>query len=178
MIIYLQMIESDEDKSKFEIMYTEYKNLMLYVANQILRDTPDSEDVVHQSFLKLIGILDKIEEPKCHKTRALLVTIVERTAIDLYRKRQNHTTIELQDEYIGGHVLRTEAQMDLASAMASLPTRYREVLLLKYDSGFSTNEIAQLLSMTETNVRKTIQRAKEKLGNILEEGGIAYGHHG
>lgn len=59
MIIYLHMIENDENKSKFEIMYTEYKNLMLYVANQILHDTLDSEDVVHQSFLKLIRILGK-----------------------------------------------------------------------------------------------------------------------
>lgn len=177
MIIYLQMLESDEDKSKFEIMYTEYKNLMLYVANQILHDIQDSEDVVHQTFLKVIGILGKIEEPKCHKTRALLVTIVERTAIDLYRKRQNHATVELRDEYICDHFLQAETQIDLAAAIVSLPAKYREVLLLEYDSGLSASEIGQLLSMTEASVRKTIQRAKERLSNILEKGGIAYGHH-
>lgn len=46
---------------------------------------------------------------------------------------------------------------------------YRELLLLKYDSGFSEKEIAVLLSMTEANVHKTIQRAKTKLSKILEE---------
>lgn len=123
------MLESDEDKSKFEIMYTEYKNLMLYVANQILHDIQDSEDVVHQTFLKVIGILGKIEEPKCHKTRALLVTIVERTAIDLYRKRQNHATVELRDEYICDHFLQAETQIDLAAAI--IRRTRREVIFLK-----------------------------------------------
>ena len=32
MIVYLQMIETDEDKSKFEEIYQEYRNLMYYVA--------------------------------------------------------------------------------------------------------------------------------------------------
>ena len=32
MIIYLQMIESDEDKSKFEQLYIMYKGLMFHVA--------------------------------------------------------------------------------------------------------------------------------------------------
>lgn len=177
MIIYLQVIESGEDRSKFEIMYKEYKYLMLYVANQILHDTQDSEDVVHQAFLKIINIIDKIEDAKCHKTRSLLVTIVERTAIDLYRKRQNHATINLQDEYADNAFENIDAQLDLASAIAALPVKYREVLLLKYDNGFSTRDIAQLLSMTEVNVRKTIQRAKDRLGVILEEGEIVHGYN-
>ena len=62
MLIYLAMIESDEDKSKFEIIYTAYKKLMLYQANKILGDINDTEDVVHESFLKIIKIIDKIEE--------------------------------------------------------------------------------------------------------------------
>ena len=47
------MIESDADRSKLEIIYREYRDLMLFVANGILGDPNDSEDVVHQSFIKL-----------------------------------------------------------------------------------------------------------------------------
>lgn len=175
MLIYLSMIASDNDRSKFEIIYREYRDLMLYIANRILGDTKDSEDVVHQAFLKIIGVLEKIDDPKCPKTRALVVTIVERTAIDLYRRRRRENTISLDEEYINvPDMAQADAstdQTDLAAAMASLPTRYREVLLLRYDNGFSNREIAGLLSMSEENVRKTIQRAKDKLGRILEEGG-------
>ncbi len=44
MIIYLQMIESDEDKSKFEQLYIMYKGLMFHVAMKILKNEFDAED--------------------------------------------------------------------------------------------------------------------------------------
>lgn len=174
MLLYLSVIENDKDRSKLEIIYQEYRDLMLYVANGILGDTNDSEDVVHQSFLKLIKIIHKIEEPRCHKTRALVVTVVERTAIDLYRRRQRVQTVPWDEEAISVSEPRTDEavdRLDLAAAIASLPPNYRQVLLLRYDSGFSCREIAGLLSMKEANVRKTIQRAKERLTELLGEGG-------
>ncbi len=48
-----------------------------------------------------------------------------------------------------------------------LPPRYRSVLLLRYDCGYSNAEIANILDTTEPNVRKLIQRAKEKLSAAL-----------
>ena len=68
MLIYLAAISSDEDKSKFELIYRQYRNLMYYAANQILHNSSDAEDVVHQAFLKIVEILDTISEIKSHKT--------------------------------------------------------------------------------------------------------------
>lgn len=173
MLIYLSLIESDAEKTKFEIIYHEYRDLMFCVADKILNNQQDSEDTVHQAFIKLIEVLEKIDEPKCPKTRGLVVTIVERKAIDLYRKKKRSVVVELDEEYYNvpspSDLESVDGMSDLAKAMALLPTRYRELLLLKYDSGFSEREIAQLLAMTEANVKKTIQRAKVKLGTILEE---------
>lgn len=59
MIIYLQMIESDEDKSKLEQLYIMYKGLMFHVAMKILKNEFDAEDAVHQAFLSLIENLKK-----------------------------------------------------------------------------------------------------------------------
>lgn len=172
MFLYLSMLESDRNQSKFEIIYTSYKNLMLYQANKILGDLRDTEDVVHDSFLKIIKIIDKIEEPKCPKTRNLIVTIVEGTAIDLYRRRKKIPMLSLDDEYINVPAPRAidalNEKTDLALAIATLPTRYRQVLLLRYDCGFTDAEVAVILSMSQVNVRKTVQRAKKKLAEILE----------
>lgn len=173
MFLYLAMIDSDTDKSKFEILYSEYKNLMYYTANRILRNSSDAEDVVHQAFLKIIEILNTISSPRCHKTRALLVTITEHKAIDLYREKQRRNVLPLAEEYIGAapaaEIERLAARDTLAAAIASLPPRYRSVLLLRYDCGYSNAEIANILDTTEPNVRKLIQRAKEKLSAALSE---------
>ena len=56
MFIYLAMIDSPEEKLKFEIIYERYKDLMFYTANSVLGDTRDSADIVHDAFLKIIEL--------------------------------------------------------------------------------------------------------------------------
>ena len=89
MFIYLAIIDSPEGKLKFEVIYERYKGLMFYTANSVLGDTRDSEDIVHDAFLKI----DEIDDPKSPQTRYLIVTITENKAIDLYRKRKAKTVV-------------------------------------------------------------------------------------
>jgi len=53
--------------------------------------------------------------------------------------------------------------------MAALPARYREPLLLRHYMGFSVPEIAEMLSLSEANVYKTLQRARQRLQQMLDE---------
>ena len=114
---------------------------------------------------------EKISEIKCPQSRSFIVTIVERKAIDLYRAKQRNAVVPFEEEYINvPSVSEADAAVqrtNLAKAMATLPTRYRELLFLKYDNGYSEREIAVMCSMTEANVKKTVQRAKKKLESIL-----------
>ena len=171
LFIYLAMLESPDEKSKFEVIYHTYKQLMYYTASKILGDTSDSEDIVHEAFLKIIEIFEKINNPTSPQTRALIVTITENKAIGLYRKRKAHSVIPLEEEYIGvperSKIDEIEEHDRLSKAILSLPGRYREVLLLKYAQGYSMDEIAVILSMTKENVKKTIQRARKELEKVL-----------
>lgn len=54
-MLYLQMIESDDDKEKFEEIYTRYRRLMYFVAFKVVQNEPDAEDAVQQA-LSLIHI--------------------------------------------------------------------------------------------------------------------------
>lgn len=176
MFLYLAMIDSDADKSKFEILYSEYKNLMYYTANRILRNSSDAEDVVHQAFLKVIEILDTISSPRCHKTRALLVTITEHKAIDLYREKQRRNVLPLAEEYIGAapaaEIERLAARDTLAAAIASLPPRYRSVLLLRLfqrgDCEYSGYDRAERAQAHPACQGKT-QRSAEWNGGTVNE---------
>lgn len=127
-------------------------------------------------FLKIIEILDTISEIRSHKTRSLIVTITERKAIDLYRSKSRAAVLPLDETYIGSvaaneieHMRESDA---IAAAIAALPARYREVLLLRYDNGFSYSEIAKALDMTEAAVRKT-RTARERgvAAHITDTGG-------
>ena len=171
MLVYLAMIDSPDDRHKFEVIYNTYKQLMYYIANNILGDIKDSEDVVHEAFLKIIDIFEKIDNPTSPQTRSLIVTITENKAIDLYRKRKKINVVPFEEEYLGvpeqSKIDRIADQEIIAKAILSLPGKYREVLLLKYAQGYSMDEIAVILSISKENVKKTIQRARKRLEEVL-----------
>ncbi len=54
MLIHLSVIESEDDRSKFEVIYERYRGLMFYTAMQILNHQQDAEDAVHQAFVSII----------------------------------------------------------------------------------------------------------------------------
>ena len=171
MIVYLTLIDEAPEKSKFERVYLEYRGLMYYVANRILNNPQDAEDAVHNAFVKIANNISKISEPVCPKTKVFVVTIVENTAIDLYRKKKRFDTIDFPEDLPGAPV-DLENGTALAACMARLPARYRQVLLLKYSYGFSNKELARLLGITEANAVKLNQRAKQKFQELCEEEGV------
>lgn len=172
MLMYLSMIESPGGKTKFETLYYKYRDIMFYAAHKILLDSYDAEDAVHEAFLKIVEIIDKIENIESSQTRALVVIITEHKAIDLYRKKRREKVIPFEEEYMGGQyhveVERAADVQIIIQAVERLPEKYREVLLLKYSHGYSMDEIAQILSMSKENVKKTIQRARKKLEQSLQ----------
>ena len=54
-----------EAPDKFEELYRAYRQLLFYVANQILHDSYQAEDAVHQSFIKVFENIHKIGEVRC-----------------------------------------------------------------------------------------------------------------
>ena len=172
MLVFTQMPETADERLKMEEIFHTYGNLMFHVANKILNNDHDAEDAVQQALFTIYQNLENFSEIKCPKSRSFIVTIVERKAIDLYRTKQRDAAIPFEEEFINvpapSVVNAVAERTDLAKAMAMLPTRYRELLFLKYDNGYSEREIAVMYSMTEANVKKTIQRAKKKLESILK----------
>ena len=76
--------------------------------------------------------------------------------------------VQAVDDETGGVV---DGDGGLADAMAKLPARYRQVLLLRFAYGYTTRELAKEFGMTQSAVQKLIWRAKEALETIYTEGG-------
>lgn len=173
MLIYLQMLPNEEQRSRFEALYLRYRLLMFRVARRVLSNDSDAEDAVHQAFLRLIGLMDKLEDSGDKQTASFLAILAERSALDLLRKQRRNAADSLDELEEPGKPQRELEQLplrlDFAAALAALPARYREVLLLKYDNGFTAKEISEILSMSEANVWKTLQRAKTALREKLGE---------
>lgn len=174
MIMYMSLIDNEDDKIKFEDIYNRYKKMMFWIANQILRDERDIDEVVQDSFMKIIRNLDKIKKINSKKTKSFISIIVKNTAIDAYRKSlSNRVEVELEDNLIFPsdelEEVEKEGLNDIEIAIMKLPEIYKEVFLLKYSHELENYEIAKLLDIKESTVRVRLARGKEKLEFILNK---------
>lgn len=170
MLIYFQMIESDEDKEKFEQIYLEYYGLMFYVAGKCLENKEDREDAVHQAFLTIIENLNRIGEIHSSRTRAFVTIITENKAIDILRARRYMANVSCNEAEMGIEV-EFPSDGSLAAAFSVLDVKQREALLLHYAQGFSIREVGKMMGVSYGAMRKYMWRAKRRLQKCLEESG-------
>ena len=171
--IYLAVIEGGATQDKFEQLYYAYRNLMFYRAKQLLPEEQLAEDAVSIALLEIAQNMNKIDEAVSLRTKALVMRILECTAIDLYRKwqrEQNHIVpIAEVEQLTDGTELSDWTGSVLAKTILKLPLPYRQAILLKYAGGYNNKEIAALLGYTIDKVEKLLSRAKRKLRQLLEE---------
>ena len=94
MLMYLSILDTQDEKEKFTEVYEQYQHFCWYVANQMLGDDHLAEDAVQETFLALTRHLDKIEVVESSKTRKFLMTIVKSKAIDILRKQKGELSME------------------------------------------------------------------------------------
>ena len=178
MLVYLEMLETPEEKLKFEQLYFLYRDKMYAVAFKILHNENDAEDIVHESFKAIIENFEKINDISCHKTWNYIVTIVKNKSFTLYQKKKHHETsayedwVEVKMDFTPEKVTEErEIAEILAELIRSLPFPYKEVLYLQYYNALSGEEIAKFIDKTPAHVRKISQRAKAMLkGELLKRG--------
>ena len=166
MLVYLQALSDEQERASFESLYLRYRSLMLSVARKFLSEPQDAEDAVHQAFLSILKNFNKISAIDCPETRAFVVIIVERKALDILRTRQKTVPLEEMEH---GVEIPLPGDNGLADALAKLPARYRQVLLLRFAYGYTTRELAKEFGMTQSTVQKLVWRAKEALEKLYEK---------
>ena len=62
MLLYLSMLDTQEEKDKFTFIYEQYQHFCWYVAYQLLGDAHLAEDAVQEAFLALTRHLGKVEQ--------------------------------------------------------------------------------------------------------------------
>ena len=88
LIYYLQMLDTPEEKVRFEQIYLKYRGLMYRVADSILHNRQDAEDAVHNAFLKIIKKFSRFQNTPAQDLASQIVVIARNEAISLLRKRK------------------------------------------------------------------------------------------
>ena len=177
MLLFFSILEEPDEKSQFTRLYNYYHKLAFWAANRILKDNYLAEDALQEAFIRIAKNFSKISVKnslECSKTKNFIVIIVERAAIDIYRKRKKYMANEISAEELEKTAyimedLEDEEENRIFRAIRSLPKKYSEVLLLRYVNGFTNSEIAGLLNMKESTVRTNLMRGRKRLEVIIDK---------
>ena len=149
--------------AEIERVVNEYATMLLRVAYSQLNNRTEAEDTVQEVLLKYMEKAPIFQSEEHEKAWLLRVTVnhcKNHLASAWFRKRAD------LDE--GIPALDNE-ELEVVSAVAALPAKYRAVVHLYYFEGYSTKEIAEILHSRPNTVSSRLSRARALLAKALKE---------
>ena len=146
-----------------------YRSLVRLAA-LLIRDTDAAEDIVQDAFVAMHGRWHRLRDPD--KALAYLRRCVANGAHSVLRRRSvaaRHRPDPPADEPAAdAGVLSRERDDQLVQALAGLPLRQREVLVLRHYLDLSEAEIAATLGISRGAVKSHSSRGLDNLRTTLE----------
>jgi RNA polymerase sigma-70 factor, ECF subfamily len=172
-VLTLAWVEGAREEVDLAALVETYAGLLFRVAHSVLRSRAEAEDVVQDTFVRVLerrGRLGEIRE-----MRVWLVRIAWNLALDRRRRiRPEQFDAGFAESLVGGGVAADQA-LEEAQRMAAvlrelerLPKGERHVLLLAAIEELGTPEMAEVLGRSESAVRALLFRARTRLRERLE----------
>jgi len=174
--IFISTINNSADRSFAESLYIQHKMKIYKTAYKILNNEQDAEDATSETFIKIVDTLQNYYDKSENELAGIFVTIAKNTAIDKYRRNNKIEFIEMAEEYvpeneydkIGDFIVKKELYENLYKAVEMLDEDYKQIIKLKLLYDYSDKKIAEVLNISDVNVRVRHHRAKKILSAYLK----------
>ncbi len=163
--------------ARFEELVTRYEGKLYNFGLRICKDPSDAEDLVQETFIGIFRYIQDFRQET--KFKNWMYRIATSVCHRMRRRSKYAPERELSlDEFLPGdhaeidtelpdwaampihQVLNHELGEHLKASVKELPPQYRLVLVLRDMEGFSTEETANILGITATNVKVRLHRAR------------------
>jgi RNA polymerase sigma factor (sigma-70 family) len=162
----------------FDEVYISLFPTIFRVSYRITGDAAAAEDLCQECFIRFMnkrGALPNLEQAKFW-----LIRVVKNLSLNYEKKKLRERTAfgKLQRLSPGiaesgeKQVLKDELRENVQKALDDLPPNLRVPLVFKEYAGLSYKEIANVLGITESNVKIRLFRARARLERILVEGNV------
>ena len=173
------------DVEAFRPLVQRYQRLAFSVALRMLGSRADAEDIAQQAFVDAFNALDRFHgEGRQHAFSTWRLRIAVNRSKDVLKSKRR-TEEPLERDVDGSeaafaydpptpeaNAFSDENRAQLEAALLSLPTKYREVLVLKDAEELSYEEIRAILQLPITTLKIRVVRARAMLREIIESQGL------
>lgn len=136
-----------------------YRTAFLLLGNQT-----DVQDVLQEVLLRYLEKAPAFSS--ADHERAWLLRVLANCCMDCLRFRKKHACADLSRLQ---KCLAAPEQHSHLEELYALPAKWKSVLLLHYFEGYSVSEIARIMKLSESAVKKRLQRGREALKLAITE---------
>ena len=159
------------DTEPLRQLYRKFQNEIYLYLYSLCHNRELAQDLMQETFLKAILSL-----PNDHtNVRAWLYLVARNLYFNYHSKEKRVMPLEELEASVSDgaiplldYLIKDEQKQLLYRALAQLPQRQREILVLHYFSGLSFKEIAAILKQTPENIRVQAYRGKKELRKYME----------
>ena len=180
----IQSINSGQ-VAKFHDLVRRYEQKLYNFSLRMCRDHSDAEDMVQETFINVFRYLKdfryetkfknwlyKVAASTCFKKRRKSKFAPDRElSLDEFRPNEEAGQPDVVPEWALlplDKLLNEELADVIHRGILAIPKKYRMVIVLRDIEGFSTAETAQILNLSQSNVKVRLHRARLYLRDKLK----------
>lgn len=167
------------DIAVFEELYKKYYIFLCLIAEHIVRNPSDAEEIVSDVFVKLWNIREKIDIST--SIRGYLVKAVHNTSLNYIEhlrvsykltdslSNSDYELLAWDSDYPLGHLFEKEITELLNQGISELPDGCRQIFILSRDKDLKYCEIADKLGISVNTVKTQMKIALTRLRENLKD---------
>jgi RNA polymerase sigma factor (sigma-70 family) len=174
-----QSQEKTMPRRSFEEVVLPHLDAAFNYARWLTRNDADAQDVVQDAYVRALRFSSSL---RGEDARGWLLTIVRNTWYGRFPRRAGSPMMTVADEEADNRPdasLDPEAQLiqqqtveQVRRALETLPTDFREVMVLRELEGLSYKEIAAIVGIPIGTVMSRLARARERLRGVMATTGV------
>lgn len=154
-----------------EQIFRDYHDKVLHLIYGKINNYTLAEDLTSDVFLKVYSKLDTFDDTKA-SISTWIYRIAQNTVIDYFRTRKVYSEVpeEIAEESeIDDELLNNETLDALADALAELPERDRDLIILHYYHGLTLKEAAERIGMSYSNAKLVHNKSLVVLERLMKD---------
>lgn len=160
---------------KFEDLVSEYKERLYWHIRRMVISHEDADDVLQNTFIKVFKNLNNFQGDS--QVYTWLYRIATNESLTFIKKRNRTTHISNEelheslvtnltsDPYFNGD----DAQLKLQQAIDTLPTKQKQVFVMKYFDELQYNEISEIVGTSEGALKASYHHAVKKITEYVTD---------
>jgi RNA polymerase sigma factor (sigma-70 family) len=164
------------EQAAFAALVERHGPMVLRVCRQVLGNPHDAQDAFQATFLVLARKASAVRnaESLASWLHGIALRVAVRAKVDEARRRVHERAwAEMKQREVDEEAVRSECCPELHEAIARLPERYREPVVLCYLEGMTSEQAAMRIGCPPGTVWSRLSTARQRLRRRLVRGGVA-----